>query len=134
MLYLIARSARRCAVLGRGPTALFDAALRGHPPIFDGDEAEVREYHEENLAHCDGVLIFYGAGNELWLRRKLREIQKSAGLRPHEAAAAASAICLDRRRRTPEKERFRTHDATRRAAVGRAVVGSSRLQPVHRAG
>ena len=48
-------------------------------PIFDGDEAEIREYHEENLRTCDGVMIFYGAGNEPWLRRKLRELQKSAG-------------------------------------------------------
>jgi len=29
-------------------------------PIFDGDEAEMREVHEENLKSCDGALIYYG--------------------------------------------------------------------------
>ena len=27
---------------------------------------------------CDAVLFYYGEGNELWLRQKLREVQKSA--------------------------------------------------------
>ena len=58
---------------------LFEQDLELICPIFEGDEAEIREYHEENLSTCDGVLIFYGAGNELWLRRKLREVQKTAG-------------------------------------------------------
>ncbi len=48
-------------------------------PIFEGDEAEIREYHQENLSTCDGILIIYGKAGELWLRRKLREVQKSAG-------------------------------------------------------
>jgi hypothetical protein len=41
-------------------------------PVFDGDEAEIRSYHEESLRTCDGAVIFYGAGTELWLRKKLR--------------------------------------------------------------
>ena len=49
------------------------------PPVFEGDEAEVRAYHEENLSTRDAIVIFYGAANDIWLRRKLREIQKSAG-------------------------------------------------------
>ena len=68
---------------GDGPAALedflFEEGYEVIVPVFDGDEAELRDYHEENLSICDGVLIYYGAGNELWLRRKLREIQKSAG-------------------------------------------------------
>jgi hypothetical protein len=79
-------------------------------PIFEGDEAEIREYHEENLAQCDGVIIFYGAGNELWLRRKLREIQKAAGY-GRSKPQPSIAICLIGPR-TPEKERLRTHEAT----------------------
>ena len=57
-------------------------------PLFEGDEREVREAHEEALRHCDGVLLFYGAGNEAWLRRKLTEVQKSPGTRAHQGAAA----------------------------------------------
>jgi hypothetical protein len=78
-------------------------------PVFEGDEADIRQYHEENLGNCDGVLIFYGAGNECWLRRKLREVQKSAGYGRTKPAPVVG-ICLIAPR-TPEKERFRTHEA-----------------------
>jgi len=47
-------------------------------PAFDGDEAQVRADNEESLRSADGVLIYYGAPNELWLRGKLREWRKSA--------------------------------------------------------
>jgi hypothetical protein len=79
-------------------------------PVFEGDEAEIRAYHDENLRTADGIVIFYGAGNECWLRRKLREVQKSAGYgrtKPNPDVG----ICLIAPR-TPEKERFRTHEAT----------------------
>jgi len=78
-------------------------------PIFTGEEAEIREYHEENLRSCDGALIFYGAANEFWLRRKLAELQKSAGYGRAKTRPIA-AICLAAPR-TPEKARFRTHTA-----------------------
>ena len=78
-------------------------------PVFEGDEAEVREYHEENLRSCDGALIFYGAGNECWLRRKLREIQKSAGYGRTKSMPVVGISLVAPR--TPEKERFRTHEA-----------------------
>jgi hypothetical protein len=76
-------------------------------PAFEGAEAEIREFHEENLQSCDGVLIFYGAANQVWLRRKLAEVQKSAGY-GRTKGTPELAICLippD----TPEKARFRTH-------------------------
>jgi hypothetical protein len=78
-------------------------------PGFDGDEAELREDQEENLRNCDGVLIFYGSGNECWLRRKLREVQKSPGYGRTKPAPRVG-ICLVGSK-TPEKERFRTHEA-----------------------
>jgi predicted CoA-binding protein len=79
-------------------------------PVFDGDEADTRAYHEENLRIADGVVIFYGAGNESWLRRKLREVQKSAGY-GRSKPEPEIGICLIPPR-TPEKERFRTHKGT----------------------
>jgi hypothetical protein len=88
---------------------LFDQGLEILQPLFEGDEAEIRDYHEENLATCDGALIFYGAANECWLRRKLREIQKSAGYGRTKPQPAV-AICLVPPK-TVEKERFRTHEA-----------------------
>ena len=88
---------------------LFEAGFEVRAPIFDGDEAELREYHEENLTSCDAVLLFYGAGNEIWLRRKLREIQKSPGY-GRTKPPPVKGICL-LEPRTAEKERFRTHEA-----------------------
>jgi hypothetical protein len=94
-----------------GPWAhgLFEEGLEVIRPVFDADEADIRAYHEESLSQCDGALVFYGRGNECWLRRKLREIQKSAGYR-QQATKPAVAICLVPPR-VPEKETFRTHEA-----------------------
>ena len=78
-------------------------------PVFEGDEAEIREYHEENLRSSRGALIFFGAGNECWLRRKLREVQKSAGYGRSKVKPVVG-ICFIAPK-TPEKERFRTHEA-----------------------
>jgi hypothetical protein len=36
-----------------------------------------REDHERNMAECDVVIIFYGKANEIWVREKLKELQKS---------------------------------------------------------
>jgi hypothetical protein len=88
---------------------LFDQRLEVIRPVFDGDEAEVREYHEENLRTCDGALIFYGSANECWLRRKLRELQKSPGYgRTKPMPVVAISLVPPK---TSEKERFRTHEA-----------------------
>lgn len=107
-LYLIADQ-RDASSLTPWAHALFEERLEVTQPIFEGDEAEIREYHEENLATSDGVLIFYGAGNELWLRRKLRELQKAGYGRTKPPPLVG--ICLTGPR-TPEKEHFRTHEAS----------------------
>ena len=78
-------------------------------PVFTGTEAEIREYHEENLRTCEAVLIFYGAANEAWLRRKLGEVQKSVGYGRTKPQPVVGVALLPPR--TPEKERFRTHKA-----------------------
>jgi hypothetical protein len=88
---------------------LFEQKIELLHPIFDGDEADIREYYEENLRTCDGVMIFYGSANELWLRRKLRELLKSAGYGRTKTMRAVG-ICMIPPK-TPEKERFRTHEA-----------------------
>jgi hypothetical protein len=65
--------------------------------------------HEENLTSCDALLLYYGAGGELWLRRKLRELQKAAAL-GREKRLLARAIYVGPPA-TPQKERFRTLEA-----------------------
>lgn len=108
MLYLMADQ-RDCDAIQPWADALFEQGFEVIRPLFDGDESEIREYHEENLRLCDGVLIFYGAANEIWLQRKLRELQKAPGYGRTKPKPAAG-VCLIGAR-TPEKERFRSHDA-----------------------
>jgi hypothetical protein len=78
-------------------------------PIFEGDEAEIREYHQENLSTCDGVLIIHGKAGELWLRRKLREVQKSAGYGRTKPMPIVAIWLVPPK--TADKETFRTHEA-----------------------
>lgn len=78
-------------------------------PAFIEDEAEARIEHEESMQSADAVLFYYGAAGDLWLRRKLRELQKSAGL-GREKPFLAKAIYVAAPA-TPQKERFRTLEA-----------------------
>ncbi|HEX5474625.1 MAG TPA: DUF4062 domain-containing protein [Vicinamibacterales bacterium] len=107
-LYLI-HDQRDADLVGPWAEFLFDSGLEVIRPLFEGDEAEIREEHEEALRVADGVLIVFGSAGEPWLRRKLRELQKSAGYgRTKPAPVTAIALVPPK---TPEKFRFRTHDA-----------------------
>ena len=89
---------------------LFDRGFEVTHSIFDEDEAQARLDHEESLRSCDAVLLYYGESGELWLRRKLREVQKIAGLgrdKPWLARAIYVAVPD-----TPQKARFRTLEAS----------------------
>jgi hypothetical protein len=88
---------------------LFASQFEVIHPLFEGAEAEIREYHEENLRCCSGALIFYGSSNEAWLRRKIRELKKSVGY-GRTVPSLVVGVCLIAPK-TPEKERFRTHEA-----------------------
>ena len=87
---------------------LFDQGFEVLHPTIHGDEAEVRLCHEENLRICDGVLIFFGSTNEAWVRRKLREIQKSVGYGRTGPLPEIAISCLSPM--TDEKQRFRIHN------------------------
>jgi TIR domain len=88
---------------------LFEQNFEVLRPVFEGDEAEIREYNDDNLRTCDAVLIFYGSTNECWLRRKLREVQKSPGYGRTKPAPVTGILLAPPR--LPDKERFRTHEA-----------------------
>jgi hypothetical protein len=77
--------------------------------VFDGDEAELREYHEENLRASDVVLIHHGAGSEIWLRRKLRELLKSSAYGRTQPFRAVGILLAPPS--TPQKLVFKTHEA-----------------------
>jgi hypothetical protein len=88
---------------------LFGQGLEVALPAFEGDETGLREDHENQLRDCDALLIQYGAGGELWLRQKLGDLRKLAGLgRAVPLRAAAIFVAPPS---TPAKERLLTHDA-----------------------
>ncbi|WP_190805354.1 DUF4062 domain-containing protein [Leptolyngbya sp. FACHB-261] len=88
---------------------LWDQGFEVLPSLFEGDEAEVRQYHQDSLRDCDAALIYYGAGSELWLRTKLRELQKAAGYGRSSALLAKAVYVAGSE--TPQKQRFRTNEA-----------------------
>lgn len=108
IVYLI-YDERDAAAIGPWSDLLFKDFEVAHPP-FAGDEREIREADDELLRTCDAVVIFYGAGNEAWLRRKLMKVEK-AGTTGRVGPAPFVGICLIPPK-THEKERFRTHAAT----------------------
>ncbi len=89
-------------------------------PVFEGDEQQVRIDHQENLKACDAVIIYYGAGNELWMRSKTRDLMKIAGYgrkKPLNTKAVYLAPPMN-----PRKERFRAQGMT-------AINGSDGFAP-----
>ena len=88
---------------------LFDQGFEVTLPLFEGDEAEVREDHKESLLMCDAVVIFYGNSSEGWLRTKLRDLQKIPGYgrtKPMLAQAIYTGPPDN-----PVKQRYRTREA-----------------------
>ena len=88
---------------------LYDRGCEVILPVFEGDEAQVRQDHEDNLRSCEAVIIYYGQGNELWMRKQLRELKKSAAL-GRSKPFAAKAICVTPPE-SPHKKRLRSHEA-----------------------
>jgi len=88
---------------------LFDQGFEVTLPLFEGDEAEVREDHKESLLICDAVVLFYGNSSEGWLRTKLRDLQKIPGYgrtKPMLAQAIYTGPPEN-----PAKQRYRTREA-----------------------
>ncbi|HEX8652464.1 MAG TPA: DUF4062 domain-containing protein [Pyrinomonadaceae bacterium] len=88
---------------------LFDQGLEVILPVMEGDEAQAAQDHKDNLLHCDAVMIYHGQAGEIWLRMKLRELQKTAGYgRTRPMAARAIYIGSPP---TERKNQFKTHEA-----------------------
>ncbi len=76
--------------------------------INEGDQSQVAQYHRENLCTCDAALIYYGTGNELWLRSKFWDLQKAPGwgrAQPMKAKGVYVSAPV-----TPSKQSFRTRE------------------------
>ena len=88
---------------------LFKEGLEVCLPAFDGDEADVKSLHQENLINCSGALVYYGAAPRAWVDIKLRDLIKAVGYgreNPIENQAVFIASPHDHR-----KERYKSHTA-----------------------
>ncbi|HWS89205.1 MAG TPA: TIR domain-containing protein [Pyrinomonadaceae bacterium] len=76
---------------------------------LEGDATAERltEYHRKNLRECDAALIYFGSGDEPWVRKNLEDLEKAYGY-GRDDDWAASAVYVGQPPRD-EKEDFLTH-------------------------
>ncbi|NMF64374.1 DUF4062 domain-containing protein [Brasilonema octagenarum] len=79
-------------------------------PLFEGDEAQVRQDHQEQLQMCDVVIIYCGNIQEPWLRTKLGDLRKIYGYGRSKPMLAKGIYMGEPH--TPQKQRWcRTREA-----------------------
>ena len=89
---------------------LFDQGHEVMLPVFEGEEAQLRKEHEENLKQCDAVILYYGNANELWLRSMTRDLLRLPALGRDKPLLSKIAFLASPS--TPQKERFRSNELT----------------------
>ncbi len=88
---------------------LYDQGFEVILPVFEGEEDQVRLDHQENLKTCHSLIIYFGQASELWLRAKMRELQKIAGYGRTQALLAKAIYIGGPAHR--KKDRLRSRDA-----------------------
>lgn len=89
---------------------LFEQNFEVLSPLFEGEQAEVRQYHQDNLRLCDAAIIYYGNANERWLQVQMGELRKAPVYgRSKPMLAKAVYVCSPE---TPHKQRFQSHEAS----------------------
>jgi hypothetical protein len=58
-------------------------------PVFEGDAATVRQANQDLLTRCDGVILFYGAGDEGWKRTVENDLMKMKAYRDEKPLLAS---------------------------------------------
>lgn len=76
---------------------------------LEGDATAERltEYHRKNLRECDAALIYFGSGDEPWVRKNLEDLEKAYGY-GREDDWTASAVFVGQPP-SEQKEDFLTH-------------------------
>lgn len=72
-----------------------------------GTAEELMEYHHKNLRECDAALIYFGSGDEPWVRKNLEDLEKAYGY-GREEDWIANAVYVGAPP-NDEKEDFLTH-------------------------
>jgi TIR domain len=78
------------------------------PPVNVTDPRECDKDHRETLKLSDAVILYWGAADEAWFRRTLRELTKARSTTRRNRPFAAEAIYFSRPP-CDEKGQYRTH-------------------------
>ena len=74
---------------------------------FDGEGRALMDYHHKNLRECDAALVYFGNGDEPWVRKNLEDLEKAYGYgRENDWSAAAVYVGAPQ---SDQKEDFLTH-------------------------
>jgi TIR domain-containing protein/uncharacterized protein DUF4062 len=75
---------------------------------LDGETgATLMDYHRKNLRECDAALVYFGNGDEPWVRKNLEDLEKAYGY-GREEDWSASAVYVGAPQ-SEQKEDFLTH-------------------------
>jgi hypothetical protein len=75
--------------------------------LDEGAGEKLMDYHRKNLRECDAALIFFGSGDEPWVRKNLEDLEKAYGY-GREDDWNASAVYVGSPP-SDQKEDFLTH-------------------------
>ena len=87
---------------------LFDQGFEVIIPVFEGKQSELRADHQENMKNCDAVIIYFGAGSDLWVRTKVRDLIKISGYGRTKTLNMKAMLLAEPKTRS--KTRYRTQD------------------------
>ena len=87
---------------------LFDQGFEVIIPVFEGKQSELRADHQENMQNCDAVIIYFGAGSDLWVRTKVRDLIKISGYGRTKPLNMKAMLLAEPKTRS--KTRYRTQD------------------------
>ena len=74
---------------------------------LDGEGHALMDYHHKNLRECDAALVYFGNGDEPWVRKNLEDLEKAYGY-GRENDWSASAVYVGAPQ-SDQKEDFLTH-------------------------
>jgi hypothetical protein len=78
-------------------------------PLFEGEELDIRQVHQDNLKLCDGVFIYCNQASESWLNFKMSDVRKAPGYRNGKTLTASAVYLCGEPNRF--KKDFRTREA-----------------------
>ena len=87
---------------------LYNLGFEVMQPLIEGAAEQVMQLHQESLATCDALLVYYSRVNAVWAHLKRQELYKLRGL-PRLKPILAGAFYISGAR-TAEKESFRSNE------------------------